>query len=119
MASTAPFQLAGIAVSCFPLVIRAGEAGMAPLFEATHPIGLMSARFGNFLVAIGALVLGWVERRSEGSPRWVAPLAWLAAAGGFVGVLFFPESSPATLGAVALLSAWQVATAVRTLRAPS
>jgi hypothetical protein len=98
-------------------MFRAGEADMRPLFDATHPIGLMAARFGNFVVALGALLLGWAERHDAASPRWAAPLAWLAAAGGLVGVLFFPESSPAALGAVALLSAWQVGTAVRALRA--
>lgn len=93
-----------------------GRGEMAPLFEATHPIGLMAARFGNFLVALGALLLGWVERHDATSPRWAAPLAWLAAAGGFVGVLFFDEASRAALAAVALLSGWQVATALRALR---
>ncbi len=100
-------------------MFRAGHAEMGPLFEVTHPIGLMAARFGNFVVALGALVLGWAERHAASSPRWVAPLAWLAAVGGLVGVLFFPESSPAALGAVALLSAWQVVTALRALRAPA
>jgi len=94
----------------------AGRAELAALFEVTHPIGLMAARFGNALVALGALMLGVVERHDAASPRWMAPLAWLAAAGGFVGVLFFDESSRAALGAVALLSAWQVATAVRALK---
>lgn len=93
-----------------------GRAEMGPLYEATHPIGRMAARFGNFLVALGALLLGWVERHDPASPRWAAPLAWLAAAGGFVGVFFFDEASIAVLGAVALLSGWQVATAIRALR---
>ena len=100
-------------------MFRDGQAGMSALFDATHPIGLMAARFGNFVVALGALLLGWVERHDAASPRWAAPLAWLAAGGGLVGVLFFPESSPAALGAVALLSLWQVGTAVRALRAPA
>ena len=97
---------------------RAGQVEMRALFDATHPIGLMAARFGNFLVALGALLLGWAERHDAASPGWAAPLAWLAALGGLVGVLFFPESSPAALGAVALLSLWQVMTALRALRAP-
>ncbi|MGQ0646920.1 MAG: hypothetical protein ACT4P7_05085 [Gemmatimonadaceae bacterium] len=95
-----------------------GRAEMGPLFEATHPIGLMTARFGNFLVALGALLLGGLEHRDATSPRWVAVLAWIAAAGGFFGVLFFTESSPLALAAVALLSGWQLATAVRALRRP-
>ena len=93
-----------------------GEAGMAPLFDATHPIGLMAARFGNFIVALGALTLGWVEWHDPHRPRLLAALAWIAAAGGFVGVLFFSEASRLILGAVALLSGWQVVTAVRALR---
>jgi hypothetical protein len=98
-------------------LFAAGRVEMRSLFEVTHPIGLMSARFGNFLVALGALVLGWVEWRDPTRPRWLAGLAWMAAAGGFVGVLFFDEASRAALAAVALLSGWQLATAVRAVRA--
>jgi hypothetical protein len=92
-----------------------GRAEMAPVFDATHPIGLMAARFGNLVVALGALALGWAEWQDGGRPRWLAALAWAAAAGGLFGVLFFDEASPLTLAAVALLSGWQVATAVRAL----
>lgn len=97
----------------------AGRTDVAPLFDATHPIGLVAARFGNFIVALGALVLGWVEWQDASRPRWLALLAWAAAAGGFVGVLFFNEASRVALAAVALLSGWELATAVRALRAPS
>lgn len=100
-------------------MFREGRAEMGPLFEATHPIGLMAARFGNFLVALGALLLGWLEWQDAASPRWVAALAWIAALGGFVGVFFFDEASPVALAAVALLSGWEVATALRALRAPA
>jgi len=92
-----------------------GRADMQSVFEATHPIGLMAARFGNFLVALGAAVLGWIEWRDETRPRWLAWLAWIAALGGFVGVICFDEASRLALAAVALLSAWEVATAVRAL----
>jgi hypothetical protein len=94
---------------------EAGSTEVGPLFEATHPIGLMAARFGNFIVALGALALGWVEWGDASRPRWLAWLAWLAAAGGFVGVFFFDEASRAALAAVALLSGWEVATGVRAL----
>ena len=97
-------------------LFSAGLTDAAWLFEATHPIGLMSARFGNFLVALGALMLGFIESREVASPRWLAGLAWVGAAGGFVGALVFDESSRVALAAVALLSGWQVATAVRALR---
>ena len=97
----------------------AGRTDVAPLFDATHPIGLVAARFGNFIVALGALVLGWVEWQDVSRPRWLAWLAWAAAAGGFVGVLFFNEASRVALAAVALLSGWELATAVRALRATS
>jgi hypothetical protein len=97
----------------------AGRTEVAPLFDATHPIGLVAARFGNFIVALGALVLGWVESQDPSRPRWLAWLAWAAAAGGFFGVIFFDEASRVALAAVALLSGWELATAVRALRAPA
>jgi hypothetical protein len=94
----------------------AGRTEIAPLFDATHPIGLVAARFGNFIVSLGALALGWVESHDPTRPRWLAWLAWAAAAGGFFGVLFFNEASRIALAAVALLSGWELATAVRALR---
>ena len=94
----------------------AGRTGVAPLFDATHPIGLVAARFGNFIVALGALALGWVESQDPARPRWLAWLAWAAAAGGFFGVIFFNEASRIALAAVALLSGWELATAVLALR---
>ena len=97
-------------------LFASGHAEMQAVFDATHPIGLMAARFGNFLVALGAVALGWVEWRDGSRPMWLAWLAWLAAAGGFVGVFFFDEASRIVLAAVALLSAWEVATAALVLR---
>jgi len=91
----------------------AGRTELAPVFDATHPLGLVAARFGNFLVALGAVVLGWAEWQDASRPRWLALLAWAAAAGGFVGVIFFNEASRVALAAVALLSGWELATAVR------
>lgn len=96
-------------------LFASGQKAMAGVFDATHPIGLMAARFGNFIVALGALALGVIESGDPTRPRWLAWLAWLAAAGGFIGVLFFDESSRLALAAVALLTAWEVATAVRAL----
>lgn len=93
-----------------------GRSDMQLAFDATHPIGLMAARFGNFIVALGALALGFIERRDVTRPRWLAWLAWLAAAGGFVGVFLFDEASRFALAAVALLSGWEVATAILALR---
>jgi hypothetical protein len=89
----------------------AGDVQMATRFEAMHPVGLMAARFGNYLIAIGAIVLGAAEWMTAGRPRWLAVLAWIAAGGGLVGVIFFDEASPEMLGAVALLSGWQVGAA--------
>lgn len=96
-----------------------GNVEMRSIFDATHPIGLMAARFGNFVVALGAVALGWIEWRDPSRPRWLAWLAWLAAAGGFVGVFFFDEASRVALAAVALLSAWELATAALALRGPA
>jgi uncharacterized membrane protein YhaH (DUF805 family) len=95
-----------------------GRAEMSAVFDATHPIGLMAARFGNLVVALGALALGWADWHDADRSRWLALLAWLAGAGGLVGVIFFDEASPLALAAVALLSGWQVATAVRVLLGP-
>lgn len=93
----------------------AGDAGAATIFDSTHPIGLMAARFGNFLVALGAIVLGAAEWMQV-ETRTLAVLAWIAAAGGLVGVLFFDEASRATLGAIALLSGWELVIAAKALR---
>src|ERR687886_70909 len=97
-------------------LFQSGESQMIPVFDATHPIGLMAARFGNFLVALGALALGWAEWHDPSRPRLLALLAWFAAAGGVVGVLFFNEASRLALAAVALLSGWQIATALWAIR---
>jgi hypothetical protein len=96
-------------------LFASGRVEMVGIFEVTHPIGRMAARFGNFIVALGAAVLGVVEWRDPARPRWVAWLAWIAAAGGLIGV-FFDEASLLILAAVALLSGWQVATALLSFR---
>lgn len=93
-----------------------GDASMVPLFDATHPIGLMAARFGNFIIALGALVLGWAEWHDAEPRKLDAVLAWIASLGGLVGAVFFHESSRIALAAIALLSAWQVVTALRAIR---
>lgn len=93
----------------------AGDAAMVPLFDATHPIGLVAARFGNLIIALGAIPLGWGEWRDAEPRRLDAALAWMAAIGGLVGAIFFAESSRVALAAVALLSGWQVVTAIRAL----
>jgi hypothetical protein len=96
----------------------AGDASIARQFELMHPVGLMAARFGNYLIALGALILGAAEWMTPGRPRWLAVLAWIAAAGGLVGVIFFDEATPEMLGAVSLLCGWQVGAAIVALRAP-
>jgi hypothetical protein len=97
---------------------RAGDTAIARLFEMTHPIGLMAARFGNFIIALGALLLGWSEWQSSGerTAPLLAGLAWVAAAGGLIGALFFSEASRMTLAAVALISGWQLVVAFLGLR---
>jgi hypothetical protein len=90
----------------------AGDSTMATRFDVMHPVGLMAARFGNFIIALGAIVLGAAEWMTKGRPRWLAALAWLAAAGGLVGAIFFDETRPEMLGAVSLLSGWQVGAAL-------
>jgi hypothetical protein len=93
----------------------AGRTEMAPVFEGTHPIGLIAARFGNFIISLGALGLGWAEWQDRERPRWLAWLAWGAGIGGIIGVLFFNEASRIAVAAVALLMAWELATATRVL----
>jgi hypothetical protein len=95
---------------------QAGDASVAPLFEALHRFGLTTARFGNCLVALGALALGFIERGDPLSPRWLAWLAWIVAAGGLCGAMLVPESSLLTLTAVTLLPLWCVGVAVWALR---
>jgi len=94
----------------------AGQSELAPLFEALHRFGLLTARFGNFLVALGALVLGFAERADPESPRWMAWLAWICAVGGLAGVLLVPETSLLMLTAVTLISGWSVGTAIWALK---
>jgi hypothetical protein len=97
-------------------MFQTGRTEMSTLFDSLHMVGLMTARFGNLLIALGTLLIGWVERHDPASPPWVAWLAWIAGAGGLIGVVFFPEASLAILTAVTLLSGWTVATSVRVLR---
>ena len=54
----------------------AGRTDIVPVFEGTHPIGLIAARFGNFIISLGALALGWAEWQDATRPRWIAWLAW-------------------------------------------
>lgn len=97
----------------------AGRVEMPSLYDVTHPMALLAARFGNFIVALGAVALGVIEWRDPARPRWLAWLAWIAAAGGGVGAFFFDDASRLVFAAVALLSAWEVATALRSLRTPA
>jgi hypothetical protein len=86
--------------------------GTAPaLFDAMHDVGLTYARFGNVIVALGALVLGIAEQPTR---KLSAALAWVAAAGGLIG-LACPETSLLILAPVALLSGWQVVTGLGAL----
>jgi hypothetical protein len=96
-----------------------GRTEIAPVFEGTHPIGLIAARFGNFIIALGALGLGWAEWQDATRPRWLAWLAWGAGVGGLIGAFFFNEASRIAVAAVALLMAWELATAVRALWSPN
>ncbi len=92
-----------------------GRTEMSAVFEATHPIGQMIGRFGNLVIALGALGLGWVEWQDASRPRWLAWLAWFAGAVGLICAVFFSEASPLVVAAVGLLSLWQVGTAARVL----
>jgi hypothetical protein len=95
---------------------QAGRTEMGVLFDSLHRVGLMTARFGNFLVALGALVLSWVERQESPASPWPSRLAWIAGGAGLFCVICFPEASLAILAAVTLLAGWQVATAWRGLQ---
>ena len=97
-------------------LFQTGRTEMSALFDSLHMLGLMTARFGNLLIALGTLLVGWIERQDPESPAWVAWLAWIAGVGGLIGAVFFPEASLAILTAVTLLSGWTVATSWRVLR---
>jgi hypothetical protein len=97
-------------------MFQTGRTEMSALFDSLHMLGLMTARFGNLLIALGILLVGWVERQDSASPAWVAWLAWIAGTGGLIGAVFFPEASLVILTAVTLLSGWTLATGVRVLR---
>lgn len=92
-----------------------GDASMTVLYDVTHPIGLVAARFGNILVTAGAVVLGWLEWQDQIAPRALAILAWTAAAGGVIAA-FLHESTPLALGAIALIGGWQAVLGVWALR---
>ena len=98
--------------------LAAGDTTVTHQFELMHSVGLMSARFGNSVIALGAFLLGAAEWMTAGRPRWLAVLAWIAAAGGLVGVIFFDEATPEMLGAVSLLCGWQVGAAIVALQKP-
>jgi hypothetical protein len=93
-----------------------GAPGIETLYAATHPFALMASRFGNLLVAMAALLIGWGTWRDGPDPSWLSGLAWLAGVVGLGGVVIGPESSPTILLGVALLSFWQGAVAMRVLR---
>jgi hypothetical protein len=93
----------------------AGDVSVVPGFGARHMEWLMTARLGNAAVAVGCLLLGWVEWGDAARPRWMALLAWLAAAGGAIGVLMFEPWTRGAVAAVALFSAWAAATALLAL----
>ena len=96
----------------------AGSDGMAPVFEGTHPIGLYcrAVRQLHHLPRRAGAGLGGVERRDA------AALARLARLGSrhrrAHRRFFFNEASRIAVAAVALLMAWELATALRVLRSP-
>jgi hypothetical protein len=96
----------------------AGDQSIPAIYEATHLVGVMTARFGNGVIALGAAMLSWTEWPIPGR-RLPALLATAAAAGGLLGVVFFDETSRGILAAVTLLSAWSLTTAIQALRRPA
>jgi hypothetical protein len=111
-------NIAYMAGAGWQLAIRfaAGDPTMAALYDVTHPIGLMASRYGVFVVALGAGLLGWAEWHDPKAPRYLAWLAWTAALAGMLGVGLFHESTPWIFAGLAVLALWQLATAWRVLR---
>lgn len=97
-------------------VAKSGATEASLLFDSLHRVGLMTARFGNLLVSLGALLLANVERREYPASRWPARLALLAGGIGLFCVVSFNESSLLILAAVTLMAGWQAVTAVGVLR---
>lgn len=96
----------------------AGDQSIPAIYEATHLVGVMTARFGNGVIALGAAMLSWTEWPIPGR-RIPALLAAAAAAGGLLGVVAFDETSRGILAAVTLLSAWSLTIAIQALRRPA
>jgi hypothetical protein len=97
------------------VAFAAGDTAIPDIYDATHLMGVMTARFGNGVVALGAVILGWTEWLTP-RHRLAAVLAWLAAVGGIIGVLAFDETSRGILGAVSLLCVWSFFYGILTLR---
>jgi hypothetical protein len=98
--------------------LTAGDQSIPAIYEATHLVGVMTARFGNGVIALGAAMLSWTEWPIPGR-RLPAVLAGAAAVAGLIGVLAFDETSRGILTAVTLLSAWSLTTAIQALRRPA
>jgi len=90
--------------------MASSDSAAVQVFAASHAASLTAAGIGNLLVALGCAALGWIEWRDPTRPRWFAGLAWLAAVGGVLGVLFFDPASRAAVAGVALFIVWSVAT---------
>jgi hypothetical protein len=94
----------------------AGDTSVISSFATSHTVALSPARLGNTLVAVGCLVLGWIEWRDPDRPVWIAGLAWLSSVCGIIGVTVFDPGSREALAAVALVTLWAAATAVLVIR---
>jgi hypothetical protein len=94
----------------------AGTPGMPVLFQATHPFGLVAARFGNLVVALSALLLGWLGTHDRTDPRWLGILAWIAGVVGLMAVIILPENSLLVLLPVALMCFWQAGVVLSVFR---
>jgi len=98
--------------------LQATGTDVRTLYQATHLPVVMAGRLGGFLVSLAAGVIATATGWQPEEPRWLVGLAWFACGAGVLGNLFAPPGHPLMLTSIAVMTVWQLFTAVRLLRRP-